>query len=45
MPMMHDYTIQPCNGLTPLVPHSRGPGSFRPFALPLPPRNYLYSKH
>ena len=34
--MMHDYTIQPCNGLTPLVPHNRGPGSFCPFALPSP---------
>ena len=44
MPMMHDYTIQPCDGLTPLVPHSRGPGSFRPLALP-PPINSLYSKH
>ena len=43
MPMMHDYTIQPCDGLTPLVPHSRRPGSFRPFALPSP-RNSLYSK-
>ena len=45
MPMMHDYTIQPCNGLTPLVPHSRGPGSFRPLALPYPQLNSLYSNH
>ena len=41
MPMMHAYTIQPCDGLTPLVPHSRRPGAI-PFP---PPSNSLYSKH
>ena len=40
MPMMHAYTIQPCDGLTPLVPHNHGPGPFRPFAPP-PRRNSL----
>ena len=38
--MKHDYAIQPCDGLTPLVPHRRGPGSFRPLALP-PPQQFL----
>ena len=39
MPMMHAYTIQPCDGLTPLVPHSRRPGAIPPLS------NSLYDKH